>query len=205
MRVHPPHPYHFVALAPVLYWAVVLLLVMAAICCIALTLRRPRRGLVYAAAGALGVCLLMAALPGPRLPDAAGALIGIAALALAVLGGGPAVQLVLALASRDSVAGAHGGIVVPQAAQDHDVRADASASHEVLRGGTTIGLLERLATAGALMAGFPGALAVLIAIKGVGRFSELNAPEAKERFIIGTLVSLIWASACAGVFLLANR
>jgi hypothetical protein len=68
---------------------------------------------------------------------------------------------------------------------------------EVLRGGTTIGILERLAIAGAIVAGFPEAVAVVIAIKGVGRFSELAAPEAKERFIIGTLASFVWACACA--------
>ncbi|WP_374947661.1 hypothetical protein [Agreia sp.] len=68
---------------------------------------------------------------------------------------------------------------------------------EVLRGGTTIGILERVAIAGAIVAGFPEAVAVVIAIKGVGRFSELAASEAKERFIIGTLASFVWASACA--------
>jgi hypothetical protein len=68
---------------------------------------------------------------------------------------------------------------------------------EVLRGGTTIGVLERLAIAGAIIAGFPEAIAVVIAIKGVGRFSELAAAEAKERFIIGTLASFVWACACA--------
>lgn len=72
-----------------------------------------------------------------------------------------------------------------------------SSSVEVLRGGTTIGLLERIAIAGAIVAGFPEAVAVVVAIKGVGRFSELAAPEAKERFIIGTLASFVWASACA--------
>ncbi|SMG46341.1 hypothetical protein [Agreia pratensis] len=68
---------------------------------------------------------------------------------------------------------------------------------EVLRGGTTIGVLERIAIAGAITAGFPEAIAVVIAIKGVGRFSELAASEAKERFIIGTLASFVWACSCA--------
>jgi hypothetical protein len=72
-----------------------------------------------------------------------------------------------------------------------------SSAVEVLRGGTTIGILERIAIAGAIIAGFPEAVAVVIAIKGVGRFSELAAPEAKERFIIGTLASFVWACACA--------
>lgn len=76
-------------------------------------------------------------------------------------------------------------------------RAIGSSTIEVLRGGTTIGILERIAIAGAIVAGFPEAVAVVIAIKGVGRFSELAASEAKERFIIGTLASFVWASACA--------
>ncbi|CAD5996987.1 hypothetical protein [Agreia sp. COWG] len=76
-------------------------------------------------------------------------------------------------------------------------RAIGTNTREVLRGGTAIGLLERVAIAGAIIAGFPEAVAVVIAIKGVGRFSELAASEAKERFIIGTLASFVWASACA--------
>jgi hypothetical protein len=49
----------------------------------------------------------------------------------------------------------------------------------------------------------PAALAVIVAVKGVGRFSELEAPEARERFIIGTFASLIWAGACGALVVLA--
>lgn len=45
-------------------------------------------------------------------------------------------------------------------------------------------------------------LAALIAVKGLGRFRDLDAGAATERFIIGTLVSLIWAGACAGLIVL---
>jgi hypothetical protein len=62
-----------------------------------------------------------------------------------------------------------------------------------MRGGTTIGYLERLAVVISLIAGFPEAIAIVVAVKGVGRFSELAAAEARERFIIGTLSSLLWA------------
>ena len=62
-----------------------------------------------------------------------------------------------------------------------------------MRGGTTIGYLERLAVVIALIAGYPEAIAIVVAVKGVGRFSELAAAEARERFIIGTLSSLLWA------------
>jgi hypothetical protein len=203
MTPHVPYPplFVFAMIGPIVYWAIVLILVLASVCSIAFTLRRPRRVFVYVAAGTLAAAVAMAAFPSPQAPTIVGALLGIACLVLAVAGGGPAVQLVLALASRGSVAGEHGGIVVPGS----DSASSPGAPHEVLRGGTTIGLLERLATAGAIMAGFPTAIAVLVAVKGVGRFSELDAAEARERFIIGTLVSLIWACACAAVFHLAIR
>lgn len=72
----------------------------------------------------------------------------------------------------------------------------------VLRGGMWIGVLERLAIAGAVMAGHPEAVAVVIAVKGLGRYPELRDTEvsvrgeAAERFIIGTLASFVWAAAC---------
>ena len=80
-----------------------------------------------------------------------------------------------------------------------------TARREVLRGGLTIGVLERIATAGTIIAGFPEGLAIVVAVKGVGRFTELEAPEARERFIIGTFASLTWACAAALVVHLALR
>ncbi|WP_146082741.1 hypothetical protein [Rathayibacter iranicus] len=50
-------------------------------------------------------------------------------------------------------------------------------------------------TAGALLSGLPEGVAVVVAVKGVGRFSELASAEARERFIIGTLASLAWSAA----------
>jgi hypothetical protein len=43
---------------------------------------------------------------------------------------------------------------------------------------------------------------VLAAVKGLGRYAELRVAAAAERFIIGTLVSALWAAACVGVALL---
>ncbi|GGE77153.1 hypothetical protein [Nesterenkonia cremea] len=69
----------------------------------------------------------------------------------------------------------------------------------VLRGGTWIGVLERLAITGATIAGYPEAVAVVLAVKGLGRYPELRATgtdqraKATERFIIGTLASYLWA------------
>jgi hypothetical protein len=82
---------------------------------------------------------------------------------------------------------------------------DLEAPGSVLRGGAWIGYLERAAVAGTLLAGFPEGLALVLAVKGVGRYPELRdsgregrSPDAPEEFIIGTLASLLWAAAAAG-------
>ena len=46
------------------------------------------------------------------------------------------------------------------------------------------------------------ALVAVTAVKGLGRFAELRAPAAAERFIVGTLASGLWAAACVGVAVL---
>lgn len=68
-----------------------------------------------------------------------------------------------------------------------------------LRGGASIGVLERIAVVTTLLAGWPEGLALILGIKGLGRYPELNRPPASERFIIGTLGSVLWAVAAAGV------
>ena len=69
-------------------------------------------------------------------------------------------------------------------------------ARQVLRGGTWIGLLERLAITGSLLAGYPAGIAFVIAVKGLGRYPELKEnPEASERFVIGSLASMLWAVA----------
>lgn len=86
-----------------------------------------------------------------------------------------------------------------------DAPADATAASpaarpggEVLRGGLLIGFLERGAVALAILAGQPVAIAYVVAIKGLGRYPELKeAPGASERFIIGTLASMLWSAAVA--------
>ena len=68
----------------------------------------------------------------------------------------------------------------------------------ILRGGAIIGVLERLAVCLAILAGQPVAIAYVVAIKGLGRFAELKeTPVAAERFIIGTLSSMLWATGVA--------
>jgi hypothetical protein len=75
----------------------------------------------------------------------------------------------------------------------------------VLRGGAWIGALERVGVFAAVVAGWGTGLAVVLAVKGLGRYPELRNQDdsgVAERFIIGTFVSVLWAVACAGVAVL---
>jgi hypothetical protein len=82
------------------------------------------------------------------------------------------------------------------------------AQPNLLTGGAWIGALERIAVTTALLAGWPEGLALVLAVKGLGRYPELRSadqPGTAERFIIGTFTSVLWASACAGVGLALLR
>ena len=77
---------------------------------------------------------------------------------------------------------------------------DVVSSARILRGGAIIGILERLAVCLAILGGQPVAIAYVVAIKGLGRFAELReTPVAAERFIIGTLTSMLWAAGVAAL------
>ena len=79
------------------------------------------------------------------------------------------------------------GKEVPVLSRD-EVRAD------VLRGGTWIGVLERLAITTCVLAGQPGLIAVVVGVKGLGRYPELKEnPGAAERFLIGSAASMLSA------------
>ncbi|NHN56128.1 hypothetical protein G9U51_10100 [Calidifontibacter sp. DB0510] len=72
----------------------------------------------------------------------------------------------------------------------------------LLRGGTWIGVLERIAIYASLVAGWREMVAVALAIKALGRYPELRSgdnPAVAERFIIGTFVSVLWACAAAAL------
>jgi hypothetical protein len=89
--------------------------------------------------------------------------------------------------------------VVPAAAAGA-AGVDVVSSARILRGGAIIGILERLAVCLAVLAGQPVAIAYVVAIKGLGRFAELKeTPVAAERFIIGTLTSMLWAAGMAAL------
>jgi hypothetical protein len=113
---------------------------------------------------------------------AAGVAIVVAAFAVAVVGGWPLT-----------------GWVLRASTQREDPAAQKEAE-ELLRGGTWIGVLERVAILGTILVGYPEAIAVVVAVKGLGRFPELRAAAgaaASERFIIGTLTSFLWSGAVA--------
>jgi hypothetical protein len=117
--------------------------------------------------------------------------------------------LVVALAGLTAVAG--GGPVTTWVFAFVDRGETAADSMEqagtVLRGGAWIGGLERLAVFAGLAAGFPEGVAVVLALKGVGRFPELRGGGGgtTERFIIGTFTSVLWAAGAAGLVALALR
>jgi len=134
---------------------------------------------------------------------------------LAVAGGGPLTTVVFDLVDQSGSSG----------------QGPVQRAGEVLRGGAWIGALERLAAYAAIVAGWPEGLALVLAVKGLGRYPELRASgedgsgplrsdntadvtgditggvrgdirgATAERFIIGTFTSILWALACAGVVL----
>ena len=145
-------------------------------------------------------------------------LIVLATLVVAALGGWPLTAGVLRLAARSADAGTATsdvppeGTDAPSAVADDDAQAAATRApaggdgptgqqaRSALRGGTWIGVLERTAIAGAILAGFPTAVAFVIAVKGLGRYPEIREhPGTSERFVIGTLASMMWAAAVAGL------
>ena len=178
-------------------WTGVLLALVAGVAgsVLAVRLRRPPLG--WIALGAAATAFLLTGVAGSAAPPALALAVVVLAFVLAVIGGGPVVLLTLNLATTDSRSGAHGGIMIAATQRSGAPGSPTAIGQpiEVLRGGTTIGVLERIATAGALLSGLPEGVAVIVAVKGVGRFSELASPEARERFIIGTLASLAWSAA----------
>jgi len=72
---------------------------------------------------------------------------------------------------------------------------DGARARAVLRGGTWIGILERIAVTACFLSGDVASVALVVAVKGLGRYPELREnPGASERFVIGTLTSMIWAA-----------
>ena len=182
----------------VVLWVLAIIVIAAAlaICITAIRFRKPSLALLAALpviAGLVGLAF-RTEIPAPN--SGVAVVGGILLALLGIVGGSPITIAVLGFSNRGAgstttVEGDHGGIVVNEGTAPETRRS------EVLRGGTIIGYLERLALIAAIVLGHLEIVAVLIAVKGLGRFSELDSPEIRERFIIGTLVSLVWAGACA--------
>jgi hypothetical protein len=184
--------------------SVLLLVALSVALIITVLSTRRSSGLLLVIAGSLVVMSLLVVVILPAdVPLLVGLPIALLGTALAVFGGSPITRQVLEVATHGRVPeGDNGGIMLRPAALP-GVRAEDTPAREVLRGGTTIGYLERLGVAVAIVAGFPEAIAVVVAVKGIGRFSELAAAEARERFIIGTLASLLWACVVGALVRLA--
>lgn len=102
-----------------------------------------------------------------------------------------------------------GGHLVSRAVLEVVDADGALAVDTLLPGGSWIGALERLAIFVSLVSGLPEGVAVVLAVKALGRYPELKVDQLSrvegnvdrsavgERFIIGTLVSVLWAAACA--------
>jgi hypothetical protein len=180
------------------FGAIVVVLVALAIAWVAARFQAPRLGLIALIPVALGVG---AALFGLELqpPDPAYVtVLSTAIAALGVIAGNPITVFVLSRAKTpDDDESEHGGIVVPAEKGEKGTR-------EILRGGWIIGYLERVAIIAAIVLGRFEIVAAVIAVKGLGRFTELDNAAARERFIIGTLTSIIWAGTCALLIVAAN-
>lgn len=171
---------------------------VSALLLVTISLRRPRTGPLVAASALVVLCVLVFAVVPVPIPTIAGLFIALLGTALAAVGGNPVVRRVLRLAEHGTVPeGPRGGILIASG--------QAQPETEILRGGTTIGYLERLGTVLAIIAGYPAAIAVIVAVKGIGRFSELSTSAARERFIVGTLASLLWACVVGALVHLALR
>lgn len=184
-------------------WTGALFVVLAAVAVaiIAIRTKQPVLALFGMLPVGLGILALVLGVQMPT-PPVLPALVALGLAALGIVGGNPLTVWVLTRASRGEAVtgGEHGGILVPEATPSG--ARSATRTREVLRGGTWIGYLERIAVVGAIAVGRFEIVAAVIAVKGLGRFSELDAPEARERFIIGTLVSMIWAGACGALIVL---
>lgn len=72
-----------------------------------------------------------------------------------------------------------------------------------LPGGRWVGILERLAVYACIVASFPAGIAMVLAVKGLGRYADLVTESDRSRkgelFIIGTFASMLWAALWGGI------
>ena len=166
--------------------------------CLAIALpdgRRPGRAASFACGAVLAALAFTVIVSGgvTTSDSLLGRLLVVELFLASVLGGSPVTATVLWLADRGS-------------SRPHAM----DRAGEVLRGGAWIGAFERAAVLATLASGWPEGLAVVLALKGLGRYSELRGAPGDsaaasggvaERFIIGTFASVLWACGCAGAYL----
>jgi hypothetical protein len=185
------------------FWAgaISVLAVSVALSVVSARIRLPALGALSAAPVVVALIGAAVGIDIPPPHPVYAAIVAIELFALGVTAGSPLTLFVVELTEKHSVrAGVHGGIL--PAPTEQSAIGTSEPPKEVLRGGATIGYLERIAVLGCLAAGRIEGIAVIVAIKGLGRFSELDSPEARERFIIGTLVSLIFSCAAGALLIL---
>ncbi|HWU28759.1 MAG TPA: hypothetical protein VN041_06645 [Microbacterium sp.] len=162
-------------------------------------LRRPSTVLAAVGGALVASALTIVVVLPPAATPLLGVPITVLGFAAATVGGNPFTRRALDIAAGNRVRETEDGGIVILASHD----ADPAHARTLMRGGTVIGYLERICTVVAIAVGFPEAIAAIIAVKGIGRFPELAEAEARERFIIGTLASLLWAGAVGTVIRLA--
>lgn len=74
-----------------------------------------------------------------------------------------------------------------------------------LRAGRTIGVLERLLVFSSLIVGSWEMLAAVIALKTVARYAKLDEQNNAEYFLVGSLASMLWATAMTVLVALYDR
>ncbi|MGP6172012.1 hypothetical protein ACTU6U_09460 [Microbacterium sp. A196] len=188
------------ALLSIIVGASVAVLLGAALVISLATLRKPATMPMAVASILAGVALVAIVVVRPSgIPIYIGALIAVLGIAAATIGGNPFTRRALDIATGKRVRETEDGGILIIAAQ----ASDPESARTLMRGGTVIGYLERVAMVISVAVGFPEAIAAIIAVKGIGRFPELAEPEARERFIIGTVASLLWAGVIGAVIRLA--
>jgi hypothetical protein len=92
-----------------------------------------------------------------------------------------------------------GGIVIGAALRPlaRELEGDDSERQTRIHAGLYIGWLERALLYGFIVAGAPGAAAVVVAAKSIARFPSFKDERFAEYYLIGTLSSAIVAAACA--------
>ncbi|AEF40378.1 hypothetical protein [Hoyosella subflava] len=158
---------------------------------------------------ALGAAALAGAAAAQPVPAVQVAVLVIA-VAVAAVGGSPVVLGAFSLAHREAARerrSHHRSQQRETRDSDSSVREDPKPTTATeddsdtpgpLRGGFTIGILERVAVAVSILTAWPQGIAIVMAVKGLARYPELRNPDASEQFIIGTATSVLWAAAASG-------